>query len=30
MLILSSFSRSLEFWSVNDTSKYENSELKVF
>ena len=30
MFILSSISSSLEFWSVNHTSKYENSELKVF
>ena len=30
MLILSSISRGLEFWSVNHTSMYENSELKAF
>ena len=30
MFILSSISGSLEFWSVNNTSIYENSELKVF
>ena len=30
MLILSSISRGLEFWSVNHTSIYENSELKAF
>ena len=30
MLILSSISSDLEFWSVNQTSMYENSELKVF
>ena len=30
MLILSSTSRGLEFWSVNHTSIYENSELNVF
>ena len=30
MLILSFISRGLEFWSVNYTSIYENSELKVF
>ena len=30
MLILSSVSRGLEFWSVNHTSIYENSESKVF
>ena len=30
MLILSSISSGLEFWSVNQTSMYENSELKVF
>ena len=29
MFILSSTSRDLEFWSVNHTSVYENSELKV-
>ena len=28
MFILSFISRSLEFWSVNHTSSYENSELK--
>ena len=28
--ILSHASISLEFWSVNNTSIYENSELKVF
>ena len=30
MFILSSISSSLKFWSVNHTSIYENSELKVF
>ena len=30
MFILSSLSSGLEFWSVNHTSVYENSELKVF
>ena len=30
MFILSSISSDLEFWSVNHTSIYENSELKVF
>ena len=30
MLILSSISKGLEFWSVNHTSIYENSKLKVF
>ena len=30
MLILSSISRGLEFWSVNHTSIYEKSELKAF
>ena len=30
MLILSSISSGLEFWSVNDTSIYENSESNVF
>ena len=30
MFILSSISSGLEFWSVNYTSIYENSELKVF
>ena len=30
MLILSSISRGLEFWSVIHTSVYENSELHVF
>ena len=30
MFILSHASISLEFWSVNNTSIYENSELKVF
>ena len=30
MLILSSISRVLAFWSVNYTSIYKNSELKVF
>ena len=29
MLILSSISSSLEFWSVNCTSIYGNSELKI-
>ena len=28
MFILSSISRGLEFWSVNHTSIYQNSELK--
>ena len=30
MFILSSISSGLEFWSVNHTSIYENSQLKVF
>ena len=30
MFVLSSISRGLEFWSVNHTSIYENSELKAF
>ena len=30
MFILSSISSGSEFWSVNDTSIYENSELKLF
>ena len=30
MFILSSFSRGVEFWSVNHTSIYENSESNVF
>ena len=30
MLVLSSISSGLEFWSANHTSIYENSELKVF
>ena len=30
MFILSFISNGLEFWSVNQTSIYENSELKVF
>ena len=30
MFILSSVSSGLEFWLVNDTSIYENSELRVF
>ena len=30
MVILSSISSGLEFWSVNHNSIYENSELKVF
>ena len=30
MFILSSISSGLEFWPVNHTSIYENSELKVF
>ena len=30
MSILSSISRGLEFWSVNHTSIYEKSGLKVF
>ena len=30
MLILSSISRGLEFWSVDHTSIYEKSESKVF
>ena len=29
MFILSSMSSSLEFWSVNHNSVYENSELKL-
>ena len=29
IFILSSISSSLEFWSVNHTSMYENSELKI-
>ena len=29
MFILSSISSDLDFWSVNHTSKYENSELKL-
>ena len=29
MFILSSVSSGLEFWSLNHTSIYENSELKV-
>ena len=29
ILVLSSISSGLEFWSVNQTSIYENSELKV-
>ena len=29
MFLLSSISRGLEFWSVNHTSIYENSESKV-
>ena len=29
MFILSSISSCLEFWSVNHTSIYENSELKI-
>ena len=28
--VLPSFYTRLEFWSVNNTSMYENSELKVF
>ena len=28
--IFSSISSGLEYWSVNQTSMYENSELKVF
>ena len=30
MFTLSSISRDLEFWSVNHSSMYENSESKVF
>ena len=30
MFILSSVSSGLEFWSINHTSIYENSESKVF
>ena len=30
MFILFSLSSGLEFWSVNNTLLYENSELKVF
>ena len=30
MFILSSIPRGLEFWSVNHTTIYENSESKVF
>ena len=30
MFILSCISSDLEFWSVNETSIHENSELKVF
>ena len=30
MFILSSVSSSLDFWSVNNTSLYENSESKFF
>ena len=30
MFILSSISNGLEFWSINHTSIYESSELKVF
>ena len=30
MFVLSSISSGLEFWSVNHTSVYENSESKVF
>ena len=30
MFILSSISSGLEFWSLNHTSIYENSKLKVF
>ena len=30
MFILSSTSSGLEYWSVNHTSIYENSKLKVF
>ena len=30
MFILSPISSGLEWWSVNDTSIYGNSELKVF
>ena len=30
MFILSSISSGLEFWSVNQTSIYQNSELKLF
>ena len=30
MFVLSSISSSSEFWSVNHTAIYKNSELKVF
>ena len=30
MNVLSSISSGLEFWSINQTSLYENAELKVF
>ena len=30
MFILTSISSGLEFWSVKQTSIYENSDLKVF
>ena len=30
MFVLSSISSGLEFWSVNHTSTYENSESKIF
>ena len=30
MFILSPISSGLEFWSVNHTSRYKNSELTVF
>ena len=30
MFIWPSISRGLEFWSVNHTSLYENSQLKIF
>ena len=30
MFISSSFSKGIEFWSVNDTSIYEDSESKAF
>ena len=30
MFILSSIAKGLELWTVNNTSRYKNSELKVF